>query len=363
MCNFICQHDFSKPTISRLDEWLMQFDISKGGHATVQEIENHEFCTKGVTIQANHSKMQKLLLQIEAAAHQANQRARIPDDYALKTNLGLIVYTAHRTTWDRMLYLIDIHGLQTDTMSYEQFTSLIIQADHQPSARSTLIAKIRSLMTSSPSVPTETSAKHDHSARGAQQDQTPRPYPVYFKVNCQPQGPPKYYILEGLVGPGVTAPESARTKAHDAGGCSNCLNYKSKKYATHTASTCPYTTPNLLDRVFPHTPIPALNGRQPVESDPTTVQQFRDERKLLLSNAPPSTPPDPTRHPTVPTKQLFPIQQVEPHVDKNPSALPTHDDDDHTTPEEPPMKGPFKLTAWAASASPKNRYLGHMMIP
>ena len=28
MCNFICQHDFSKPTISRLDEWLIQFDIS-----------------------------------------------------------------------------------------------------------------------------------------------------------------------------------------------------------------------------------------------------------------------------------------------------------------------------------------------
>ena len=163
-----------------------------------------------------------------------------------------------------MLYLIDIHGLRIDTMSYEQFTSLIIQADHQPSARSTLIAKIRSLMTShptSPSVPTETSAKHDSSARGAQQDQPPRSSPVYFKVNCQPQGPPKYYILEGLVGPGVLASESARTKAHDVGGCSNCLNYKSQKYAPHTASACPYTTPNLLDRVFPHTPIPPLSEK------------------------------------------------------------------------------------------------------
>ena len=167
------------------------------------------------------------------------------------------------------------------------------------------------------------------------------------------------------MGPGVLASESARTKAHDAGGCSNCLNYKSKKYAPHTASTCPYTTPNLLDRVFPHTPITVANGRQPaflVESDPTTVQQFRDERKLLLSTAPPSTPPEPTHHPTVPTKQLFPIQQVELHVDKNPSALPTDDDDAITIPEEPPMKGPIKVTAWAASASPKHRNVGHMMI-
>ena len=59
MCNFICQHDFSKPTLSRLDEWLIKFDITKGGHATAQEIENHEFCEKGVTVQDESFKNAK----------------------------------------------------------------------------------------------------------------------------------------------------------------------------------------------------------------------------------------------------------------------------------------------------------------
>jgi hypothetical protein len=69
MCNFICQHDFSKPKISLLDEWLMQFDISKGGRASLTEIENHPFCEQNVSVQSNHSKMHQALLQIEAAAH------------------------------------------------------------------------------------------------------------------------------------------------------------------------------------------------------------------------------------------------------------------------------------------------------
>jgi hypothetical protein len=43
--------------------------------------------------------------------------------------------------------------------------------------------------------------------------------------------------------------------------------------------------------------------------------------------------------------------------------LPTSDDDedDIKTPDEPPAKGPIKLTAWAASASPK-RTAHHMMM-
>jgi hypothetical protein len=43
--------------------------------------------------------------------------------------------------------------------------------------------------------------------------------------------------------------------------------------------------------------------------------------------------------------------------------LPTSDDDDDDikTPDEPPAKGPIKLTAWAASASPK-RTVAHMMM-
>ena len=74
---------------------------------------------------------------------------------------------------------------------------------------------------------------------------------------------------------------------------------------------------NLLERVFPRTPITLQKGRQPtylVESDPNTVQKFRDERKLLLSTEQTSTPLEPTRNPPVPTKKFFfPIQRVEIH--------------------------------------------------
>ena len=100
---------------------------------TVQEIENHEFCEKGVTVQANHSKMQKLLLQIEAAAHHANQLARVPADYDLITNLLAIVYVAHRPTWDRLIHLIDTHDFHLDTMTYVR-TSYITDLKSRKSA-------------------------------------------------------------------------------------------------------------------------------------------------------------------------------------------------------------------------------------
>ena len=360
MCNFICQHDFSKPTLSRLDEWLIKFDITKGGHATAQEIENHEFCEKGVTVQTNHSKMQKLLLQIEAAAHHANQMARVPADYDLITNLLAIVYVAHRPTWDRLLHLIDTHDFYLDTMTYEQATSLILKAENQPSARSTAIAKIRSLM-EDPAVggSRHTNTGHE-SAKSDKPDSTKsdKSPPVYFQVNCQPQGPAKYYILEGLVGPGVLASESTRKKAHDEGGCSNCLTHKYKKYGPHTAETCPYTTPDLRERLFSHTPITVdTTGRQGpylVVSDPTTLQKFRDERQLLLSRDPPvqTTPANGgkggkggSQHVSTPhetTRQLFPMLRTE-----NPEQV-----EDITTPEDLPAKGPIGPSAWARSANP-----------
>ena len=136
LCNFICQQDFSKPKISLLDEWLMKFDISKGGYATPAEIANHVFCEKDILVQCNHSKMHAALLQIEAAAHHAKQTSRIPSDDTLKKNFGLIIFTAHQSTWVRLLHIMDTRSINIDNMTYMDFSSLVFDAECQPSTRS-----------------------------------------------------------------------------------------------------------------------------------------------------------------------------------------------------------------------------------
>ena len=82
----------------------------------------------------------------------------------------------------------------------------------------------------------------------------------------------------------------------------------SKKYGLHTAINCPYTTPDCVPRAKSHTPITVLNGVQAPyfkESDPATVKQFTDARKLLLSTAStssPAVPKEPER-----TRTMFPM--------------------------------------------------------
>ena len=66
--------------------------------------------------------MHKALLQIEAAAHHDQQISRVPTNDALKKNLGLLVLTAHKSIWARLLHLIDAHDLNVDTMLYRDFT-------------------------------------------------------------------------------------------------------------------------------------------------------------------------------------------------------------------------------------------------
>ena len=122
----------------------MHFDISKGGHASLMDIEKHEFCEKGVPIQVNHSKMHAALLQIEAAAHHDNQPGRVPTNDGLKKNLLLVAFTAHKSTWVRLLHLVDLRNLNIDVMDYGAFSTLVFDAECQPSARSKLIAFVQS---------------------------------------------------------------------------------------------------------------------------------------------------------------------------------------------------------------------------
>jgi hypothetical protein len=96
-------------------------------------------------------------------------------------------------------------------------------------------------------------------------------------------------------------------------------------------------------------------------SDPETIKNFLAARKTFLAGlhpkagkTAPSVPVEPSRSASTRHATLQPMQIEE---------LPTSDDDDDDikTPDEPPAKGPIKLTAWAASASPK-RTVAHMMM-
>jgi len=354
MCNFICQHDFSKPKISLLDEWLMQFDISKGGRASLTEIENHPFCEQNVSVQSNHSKMHQALLQIEAAAHHDKQMSRIPSDDALKKNLGIIIVTAHKSTWARLFQLVDTHDLNVDTMTYEVFTKTIFRAECQCSARSKVLAYVQSLTTATVSVPQETNTENKtrspHHTAGNDSPKSDKPGipPIYIK-----QGP-LGYILECLVGPGVMASDLDRKLAHDTGGCSNCLLFKFKKYGNHTMLTCPYTTPNCEPRSTTHIPMTVVNGKQPSQlhaSDPTTVKKFIDERKLLLSPAP-AVPNVPDRY----AVKLFPINR-DASEDENEENQAKNGE--ITVPNEPEPTGPIRApsSTWRRSARTH-----HMMI-
>ena len=179
---------------------------------------------------------------------------------------------------------------------------------------------------------------------------------------AQGVGPFKF-VYEGLTGPGAFASQTIRDKAHSENSCSNCLNYKSKKYPRHTAQACPFTMPDCVPRSSNHTPVPPTDGnRFRNESPHDRLQQFLDERSTsfqqggtqpvrpsLLATPTTSLPRDP-----IPSKaaSLHPIQLQEVHE--------ASDDDDITIPNEPPAKGPIRVTAWAASASPQHRTVSHL---
>ena len=44
MGNFVCGNDFKQVHLSYLDERLREFDITRGGYATSEEIQNHQIC-------------------------------------------------------------------------------------------------------------------------------------------------------------------------------------------------------------------------------------------------------------------------------------------------------------------------------
>ena len=356
LCNFICQQDFSKPTISRLDEWLMNFDISKGGHATMMDIENHEFCKKGVPVQTNLSKMHAAFLRIEAAAHHENQPARIPTNDPLKKNLLLIVVTAHKSTWVRLLHVIDTQNLNIDTMGYGTFTNLIMDAECQPSARSKLIAYVQSI-TNTPVItpmiaPQESKPRPQQLPTGHEptnNDRAPLPPAVYIQQGT--------YILEGLIGPGVLASDAERKKAQDAGGCSNCLTFKFLKYGPHTMVTCPYTTPDCVPRSTSHIPLTVTNGLKTKHyraSDPTTVKKFIDDRKILLSKASTCTPSQ-----AVPPIRnvIFQPVQIEEINDQDAEDA---DESAISVPSEPSAKGSLRAPTW--QNSPGKNLRTHFMM-
>jgi hypothetical protein len=72
MCSYICKEDFSTSHISDLDQWLRDFDLTKGGTPSKIDILSHPLCQPGVTIQRAHSELHKALLKIKIAAHRSN---------------------------------------------------------------------------------------------------------------------------------------------------------------------------------------------------------------------------------------------------------------------------------------------------
>ena len=281
LCNFICQDDFTQSQRSHLDQWLADFDVSKGGTASKQDILLHPMCNPKYTIQRVHANLHKAFLRIAEAAHRCNQRSRIPDDDMKKKNLSLLVRAGHPHVWKDFLHLIDTHEPPIDTMPYEQFVQWIFRAARKPSAMSPIVAYINSILgdpglQSKPSISTPSSTSSmspDREPPKAQQ--TPKVEAVYITQAG--------HILEALVGPGVTATAHDRANAAAANKCSNCLNWKSRKYPPHMSHQCPYTTPNCVPRQQAHTPITPTSGRPfTYQSSAETIDKFIHARALLL---------------------------------------------------------------------------------
>jgi hypothetical protein len=269
-----------------------------------------------------------------------------------KKNISLIVRAAHPHVWKRFLHLLDKHDLHLDKLTYEEVHQWIFKAERQPSDKSAIVALVNSIMGNSLSdTPSDLPRSNTPTATPAPttpQDGVPA---VGVPAVYMQQGKvPHATVFEGLCGPAVTATQQVRDQAARDGKCSNCFNWKNKKYPPHKADQCPYTTLDCVERKTPHFPVTPTNGRPLRASSQDRIQSLLTERASFLATQTASLQTDP-----IPSKtaSLYPIEIKEVHEE--------NDDDEITIPDEPPMKGPIKLSAWAASASP-HRTVSHMRM-
>ena len=375
MCNFVCGDDFKQVHLSYLDERLREFDITRGGYATSDEIQNHPYC-KHKEIHALISDIQIDFLTIDSHARSEGQQSRIPSGNFRKKMLALILDTSHQPIWHRMVDMMDREGIDIDSMSYDEFVIFTLRADRQNSTKSTIVAFVRSMKM--PSKPTDKEKDHDKPrVKDKDKDkdkekESERQYPVYIN---QPSGSIKgSSIYEALVGFGVKATESERQHAITLGKCSNCFNVKSMKYPTHTAQECPYTTPSCLPRTDgKHIPIARINGFTDRASDPAVVDAFIKERtaylidlhsnprgkesnngksEFLATRKAPTIPPEPQRNVTFQPVQLEKITDAD-LEDPDESAI--------SIPPEPPAKGTLRAPTWHTSPG-RNLHTHFMMF-
>ena len=107
---------------------------------------------------------------------------------------------------------------------------------------------------------------------------------------------PHAKVFEGLCGPAVTVTQQVRDQAARDGKCSNCLNWKNKKYPPHQADQCPYTTLDCVERL-PRLMVVYYVGHLRTESSrssrnvPRSLQtkKLRSQRIPFLLRLPPST--------------------------------------------------------------------------
>lgn len=343
MCNYICKEDFSTAHISDLDKWLRDFDITKGGTASHADILAHPLCQPGIPIQLVHSELHKALLKIEIAAHRSKQSSRTPSADMRKKNICFIVRAAHPRVWVRFLHLLDTHDLHIDQLSYEEVTQWIFKAERQPSDKSAIIALVNSIM--GPLLP-DTDAAQSRSTTSATNPEPTKSPPQGSAAVYMLQGKdPHAKVFEGLCGPGVLATQQVRDQAAIAGKCSNCFNWKDRKYPPHMAHQCPYTTPDCVERTTTHLPITPNSGRPLRTSPEDIIKAFLADRKSFLANPIPKVPPK------IPSE---PIRNVTFHPVQTEEITDDLDDTDESTitvPPEPQAKGTIRAPAWATSAA------------
>ena len=303
MCNFICKEDFSTAHLSDLDKWLRDIDLTKGGTASHVDILAHPLCQPGISIQRVHSELHKALLKIEIAAHRSKQSSRTPGDDMMKKNICLIVRAAHPRVWKRFLHLLDTHDLHIDQLSYEELNQWIFKAERQPSDKSAIIALVNSIM--GPLLP-DTDAVQSRSPTSAINPEHPKSPPQGSTAVYMIQGKdPHAKVFEGLCGPGVSATQQVRDQAAIDGKCSNCFNFKDRKYPPHMANQCPYTTPDCVERKTPHIPITPNNGRPLRTSPEDIIKTFLTDRKSFLANPTPKVSPKTAQIPSEPIRNVI----------------------------------------------------------
>ena len=350
MANFVCEEDISKPRVSHLDKLLRDFDITRGGYASPEEITKHVFCKPFQSIQAVTSQMHQAYLLIDAHARREGQPLRVPTADARKKNLILVIGAAHERVYRRMCTLIDNNRIDVDTMSFESFLAFVFTANEQLSARSAIMSYALTML-KIPLAPKTAKDKDKDKDKDMDKDkdkQTPNP-PVFML-----QG---HYVFQLLIGKGVTATDQDRAAIVAQGKCGNCFGWYNRKYPHHTTDQCPFTPPNGLPRAGPHHPVSQLDGKLSVASDASTIAAALHDRRLLLANRNPSggngkghgkgsgPPSVPKEHRTI----TFQPMRITPTIAEGIEKL--DDTDSVAVPDEVPQ-APIRLqsNAWSTSA-------------